>query len=269
MQDEIQKFKEDILKNQKRLKPDSRFKFSCQPGVTCFNQCCRDVNILLTPYDVLRLKNRLGISSGEFLKKYTILPFGPEQKLPFPLLKMNEDDEKKCLFVDDEKGCTVYSDRPWPCRMYPLGQASPSEDSEEEEFYFLLEEEICKGFESEKEYSVEGWQKDQGVEDYDELGTLFKEITLHPTIQQGQPLDPKQTDMYFTACYDLDKFRRFLVETSFFDKFEVEQETIDKIQKDDVELLKFGFRWLKFCILKQTTLKVKEDVIDAKKKEFS
>ena len=72
MQDEIQKFKEDILKNQKRLKPDSRFKFSCQPGVTCFNQCCRDVNILLTPYDVLRLKNRLGISSGEFLKKYTI-----------------------------------------------------------------------------------------------------------------------------------------------------------------------------------------------------
>jgi len=43
------------------------FQFNCNPGVSCFTQCCQDVTIVLTPYDVLRLKNGLKISSGEFM----------------------------------------------------------------------------------------------------------------------------------------------------------------------------------------------------------
>ena len=35
--------------------------------IACFTRCCRNIDILLTPYDVIRMKNRLGITSTEFL----------------------------------------------------------------------------------------------------------------------------------------------------------------------------------------------------------
>ena len=49
------------------ISPQDTFRFSCSPVVVCFNECCRDLNQFLTPYDILRLKNHLGLSSGEFL----------------------------------------------------------------------------------------------------------------------------------------------------------------------------------------------------------
>ena len=42
---------------------DNRFKFRCHKGVDCFTKCCRGINIVLTPYDIIRLKNRLQLSS--------------------------------------------------------------------------------------------------------------------------------------------------------------------------------------------------------------
>ena len=51
--------------------PDEVFRFACSPGVACFNACCRDLNQSLYPYDILRLKKRLKLPSGEFLERYT------------------------------------------------------------------------------------------------------------------------------------------------------------------------------------------------------
>ncbi|NOZ21388.1 MAG: YkgJ family cysteine cluster protein [Planctomycetes bacterium] len=263
------KLKQDILQNYPRLKPGDTFKFACHPGISCFNRCCADVNILLTPYDVLRMRTRLGLGSQEFLDRYTILPFGPQQKLPIPILKMNDDADKKCPFVDLETGCTIYSDRPWPCRMYPVGLASPDDTPGQEEFYFLLKEDDCQGFECDKEWTIQEWMDDQGVEEYDEMGKLWGEITLHPKIQLGEIVEPKQLDMCFMASYDLDKFRRFLFETKFFEKFEIEADLTEKLKEDDLELLKFGFRWLRFCLLGEKTLKVDEEVAKARLAEFS
>lgn len=48
--------------------------FQCRKGISCWNKCCSNIDITLTPYDILRLKNRLEIGSGEFLQKYTV-PF--------------------------------------------------------------------------------------------------------------------------------------------------------------------------------------------------
>ena len=55
----FEKLKRAVLDEYPRMDLDSTFKFSCHPKVSCFNQCCRDVNIFLTPYDVLRMKKRL------------------------------------------------------------------------------------------------------------------------------------------------------------------------------------------------------------------
>ncbi len=150
---------DDILKDYPRMSRNDSFTFSCHPGVSCFNKCCNDVNIFLTPYDIIRLKNRLGITSGEFLEKYTLLPIDENLRHPVVMLKMT-DDELNCHFVN-ESGCTVYEDRPWSCRMYPIGVASPNEvaANQNEEFFFLLKEDVCLGFDEGKTGQLtNGWK---------------------------------------------------------------------------------------------------------------
>ena len=45
--------------------------FACKDTHLCFTQCCRDVSIFLTPYDVLRLR-RAADGISEFLARYTL-----------------------------------------------------------------------------------------------------------------------------------------------------------------------------------------------------
>ncbi|MFC1563834.1 YkgJ family cysteine cluster protein [candidate division KSB1 bacterium] len=253
----LQNLKEEILKEYPRLNPEDKFKFACHPGVPCFNKCCQDINIFLTPYDIVRLKNRLGLRSDEFLSKYTIMPADQNQNYPIIQLKMNETEEKDCPFVT-EKGCSVYEDRPWPCRTYPVGSASPKEGMGEEHFYFMMKEDVCQGFEEGKEWSIKEWLDDQDVAPYDEMGELFKEIAFHDFFLQGKKLTINKVDMFFTACYNIDEFRNFLTGSSFFKRFEVDEETKKKIFEDDVELLKFSFKWLRFALFSDPTMKVNE-----------
>jgi Fe-S-cluster containining protein len=266
---EIERFKEEILKEYPRMSRDDSFTFACHSAVSCYNDCCGDVNIFLTPYDIIRLKNSLGITSGQFLSDYTISPFDQNLKYPIVLLKMNEDEKKRCPFVSKE-GCKVYNDRPWSCRMYPLGHASPKEDSESlnSEFYFLLRESVCKGFEEGRKWTVSEWLMDQGIVDYDEMGKHFKDLTLHKFFMGEGKLTPDKIEMFFMVCYDIDKFREFLFGSTFFDKFQVDTEVREKIQLDDVELLKFGYDWLRFALFAEKTMIVKSDILRSKEKEL-
>jgi Fe-S-cluster containining protein len=266
-QEAFQRFKDQILKEYPRLTREDRFRFACHPGVPCFNRCCRDVNIFLTPYDLLRMKDRLGISSEEFLARYAIIPFSKELRTPLVALKMNEDDEKACPFVGPQ-GCGIYEDRPWACRMYPLGLASPAEHPRQTEhpFYFLLHEEHCEGHCEDEEWTVAQWIADQGIEPYDEMGERFKQISLHGRLLLGEPLDPPKMDMLFMACYDLDRFRRFVFESTFLQRFDLDEQTIAEIRADDAELLKFGYRWIRFCLFGEPTMKVRDDAKPAEAK---
>jgi len=254
------RLEEKILDEAPRLKREDQFKFACHPGVSCFGECCGDVNIVLTPYDVLRLKKRLGLTSGDFLATHTILPFSKEQKLPAPLIKMGEDAGKRCPFLS-EGSCTVYEDRPWACRMYPLGFASPGQGAADEAFYFLLDETGCRGHEEERVQTVGEWIEDQGIEEYDRMGELYKQLALDGFFAEGGELDPKRIQMYWMATYDLDTFRRFIRNSTFLERFDVSPETLEKIETDDEELLRFGFRWLEFALFGRPTLTVRETAI--------
>lgn len=267
MTNELENLKETILKEYPRLKEDSTFKFQCNKQMSCFTECCGDVNIVLTPYDVLLLKNKLKITSEEFLEKYTICPFTKDQKLPVPILKMNDDEKKRCPFVE-ENGCIVYDARPWSCRMYPVGLASPK-SKELEAFYFILQEESCQGHGATKEWTVKEWVNDQGINEYNEMGEFFKEITLHDYLEKGGTLKPEKIEMYYNACYELDKFKRFIFESKFLNYFDVDEHTVNKIKNNETELLKFGFKWLKFSLFNEKTMTVKSDILEAKKKKLT
>jgi hypothetical protein len=180
---------------------------------------------------------------------------------------MNDDEEKTCPFVGKD-GCTVYEDRPWACRMYPLGMGSQKDtgDGVEREFYFLLQEDVCKGHNENNRQTVSEWLENQGINEYDEMGYFFKELTLHEFFQKPENLTPQKIEMFFTACYNLDKFRDFLFGSTFFDKFEVDDQTKEKLKFDDVELLKFGYFWLRFALFGDKTMEVRERVLEAKQK---
>ena len=262
MTENLESFKERILREYDRLDLESKFSFGCHPNVPCFGKCCANVNIFLTPYDVLRMKNRMGVSSTEFLEKYVVPIMLEENQLPVVVLKMTEDEEKKCPFVSN-KGCTIYEDRPWSCRMYPLGIASSkTEKSEGEEFCFIVDqnETFCEGFKENKEWTVEEWLKDQDVGTFNKKSESYMQFTLHPHLQEKKVLDDKKIQVFFKTCYDIDGFRKMLFESSFFNRFEVADDIQKQIKTDDEALLEFGInKWLRFALFHENTMVVKDE----------
>ncbi len=263
--DPTEQLQEKILAEYDRLGPDDTFRFACHPGVSCFNRCCRDVNIFLSPYDVLRIKNRLGIPSGEFLEQCALLPVQKDMRTPVVVLRMNDDEAKTCPFLT-EKGCGIYADRPWPCRMYPLGLAA-SKDTPDgwqgERFYFLLQEQGCQGFDEPKAWTVRAWLDDQGIDEYDVWGEQFKEVSLHKFFEEGGVLSPEKMHMLFTACYDLDKFREFVFRSTLLRRFDVDEDFVEQMRSDDEALLRFAFLWVRFSLFGEQTVRVKPHVAEA------
>lgn len=257
---------ENLIANYPKLDKNAKFNFECKPGIECFNKCCNDVNIFLTPYDIARLRKALGISSSEFLSKYTVLPIAPNLRHPIVMLKMDEKT-LNCPFLE-ENGCSVYNDRPWSCRMFPVGIASPNEAEKlnnGDEFYFLIKEDVCLGFEQGREWTIDEWFEDQGLKNYQELGELFKEISLHKFFLTAKAIEPVKLEMFYMVCYDIDKFRNFLFESTFFKRFDVEKERMQKIKTDDAELIKFGFEWLRFSIFGEKIFHLRKDYLDEEK----
>jgi len=80
-----------------RLEEGEVFSFKCHEGLECFTRCCRNLNLFLYPYDVLRMKNRLNISSEEFLNVYVDVVLRESNFFPDVLLRMAEDEQKTIL----------------------------------------------------------------------------------------------------------------------------------------------------------------------------
>lgn len=241
---------------------DSKFKFRCHKGIGCFTRCCSSTDILLTPYDILRMKKRLGISSGEFLEKFTYTHIDEKSSHPYAVLKMMDDDEGKCPFVTHE-GCNIYEDRPANCRYYPVGQGLMIKESDKgrlnEEFYFFIRDPNCLGYQEDREWTIKTWRIDQGVDLYDEINSEWKEIQLRRD-NPGQPkLDPKKQPLIYMVSYDIDRFRRFIFESEFFDILDIDKEEVERIKTDEIVLMKFGFKYLKYILMLEETLKVKEE----------
>ncbi|RLE07793.1 MAG: YkgJ family cysteine cluster protein [Candidatus Aminicenantes bacterium] len=248
----------------------NKFQFSCHQGVPCFTDCCRDLRLVLTPYDIIRMKNRLGLSAKEFLDKYTFSEFDRTIGFPVVLLKMRNDEKKSCPFVSS-KGCLIYEDRPGACRIYPLGRATQKGASEEElkEKYFIIKEPHCLGFREKKIWTIEEWLKDQGVDKYNEMNDYWTEVTTSRNPKRYQGLDEKKLQMFYLASYNLDSFKEFIFSSNFLKLFEIDQKTQEKICNDEVELMKFGCRWMKFSLFGEPTIKIKPEIIQVKKGQLN
>lgn len=248
-----------------KLGPESRFTFECHKGVKCFTTCCKGINIMLTPYDIVRLKNRLNLSSSEFLALYTVPELLEKTDLPVVTLKLMDDEEKSCPFVRED-GCILYEDRPSSCRYYPLGVASLSHKEEiDDEFYFFVNEPHCLGFEEKKEWTVREWRKDQGVDVQDEVNSEWTDLLVRKrSFPSNIKLTEKTKKIFFTACYDIDQFKKFVFESSFLSRYQIDPVELEKIKNDEAALLDFGFRWLKWILYKIGDFKLNQDAVSAR-----
>lgn len=120
------KLKQDWFKLLSRIYKDTETKISKLP---CFEHCpeclCeRSANekIYFLPFEMEYIQKRTGIdlkTTGAF---WTIeIPVsdtinGEEQKLPVGL----KDKHHTCPFLSEDNRCTIYKDRPFDCRSFPL-----------------------------------------------------------------------------------------------------------------------------------------------------
>ena len=240
-----------------RLGLNSPFKFNCHKGVKCFTQCCRGIKISLTPYDIILLKKRLDLSSEDFLAIYTTPEMLEKTDLPIVMLKLLDDDQESCPFVRDEEGCIIYADRPTACRYYPLGSAALShkEGADDEGFYFFVHEPHCLGFEEDKQWTVKEWREDQGVDLRDEINAEWTDLIVRKrSFPANIKLTEKAKELFFMVSYNIDQFKRFVFESDFLKRVDVDEKTVEEIKNDEVALLKFGLNWLKGVLFQDKSL---------------
>lgn len=249
-----------------KLTADSNLKFSCHPGVSCFTNCCGNINIILTPYDILRIRRPLNLTAEEFLLRFTTPVY--LEKTDLPGVKIHLDENGRCPFVTEE-GCTIYPYRPTTCRYYPVGMsyfhAAGNEGTAAEEFYFLVKEPYCKGHEEPKEQTIRQWRIEQGIDESDEMNREWMEIVMRRKSfgLQATLSEPAQK-MFFLASTDLDKFRDFVFNSSFLETYDVDAETLAKIKTDDIALMKFSCKYLAASIFGTKDLLIKPEKVKAR-----
>lgn len=219
------------------LTEQSLFSFSCNDSLPCFTQCCRDVNIYLTPYDVLRLRRTLKMGSAAFLARYTRHFLDRSTSIPIVQLAMAPETLQCPLLTPN--GCSVYRDRPWACRMYPLditGKAGTYRT-------VTGSGRRCLGLRERAGRTVAQWLASQEVAPYVEMEDAFHAV-MPQSFLPGTDIGVGLGKVLFLA-FDLDPFAELLQDDRFQTFYEVDEALLAQAQTDDEALLRLAFRYIR------------------------
>ncbi|MDF1614924.1 YkgJ family cysteine cluster protein [Desulfurivibrio dismutans] len=227
------------------IQATEKFSFDCGPEVPCFTECCRALELVLTPYDALRLRHRLGLDSATFLERYAAIEGQPDEAFPLVYLSMLEDERQRCPFVGAD-GCAVYEDRPAACRAYPVGRGlrmTPCR-SHLQELFVLVREEHCQGFAEPREITPEKWMADQELEPYNTFSEAMLPLLRHPIILQGWQPTPEQQQEYLHTLYQPEYFRQRVAGGEISPPAQTGIDRHNVAELDDYQLLLAAIKWL-------------------------
>lgn len=236
---------------------NERFHFHCHAEVSCYLTCCHKVEMYLYPYDVLRLKNRLGLHSSVFMQNHTRIAQGSHPYFPAVMLNMSDADGYPCPFLKST-GCSVYKDRPSSCRTYPLERAVERQPDRQAltVHYFMTHHPYCKGHQEERTYTVSEWERDQVLHEYNLMNDDWAEVDAFFATNpwQGEGTAGPRQQLAFMVCYNIDEFRSYVSRHNLLSGFRLTKDERRRIKRADAELLKFGFKWLQFVLGDRRTL---------------
>lgn len=224
------------------IDPEETFTFCCHRRITCFTECCRELELALTPYDVLRLRQATALHSARLHERYIIEEQDPSAPFPSFYLTMVDDGRASCVFVRAE-GCSIYPHRPGACRAYPLGRGTVKQENLLQEQFVLLRESHCRGFEEAPVQTAQTYMKSQELASYNRFNDLLVEITQHEKIRQGMKPSAEQLRSYRLALFDLDTFREKLHRKEIDIPAALHHQPLDDL--DDESLLEFSMNWFK------------------------
>lgn len=234
-----------------------QFSFNCHPDVSCYTLCCKRVDLILYPYDVVRLKNALAIDSETFMHHYSRVVAGDNPFFPTVMLALTDEGKGNCPFLT-ESGCSIYENRPTDCRTYPLERAVDRNPDFRgpKEHYFLARHDYCQGREENNLVTVREYVRSQHLNQYNSYNDLWAEIDTvfrtNPWMGEGSG-GPRQ-QLAFMVCYNIDGFRSMVNERKLLEQFKLPRDRKRAIDQRDEELLKFGFDWLKLLFSGKSSL---------------
>jgi hypothetical protein len=233
------------------LAANQPFAFRCHAGLACFNQCCRNLNLLLYPYDVLRLRRHLGITSGQFIDQYVDIVLRDGHYFPEVLLRMSDQPGQPCCF-STAQGCRVYADRPHTCRLFPVEQGARADaaSGRATPVYFFRPPDFCMGPGEDHRQTIQAYVTDQDADAYYPLTLAWAQLR-HLFANDPWGLEGPQgakAKMAFMAAYNIDRFREFVFQSSFLKRYQVPSPVAKKLQHADEALLKFGFEWIRLFV---------------------
>lgn len=187
------------------------------------------------------------LTSDEFLDRYTNISL--EEYPPFPIIKLRMKEDGSCPFVKPY-GCSIYEDRPSACRLYPLARASMLVGHDKRDSFFIVKEEHCLGYEEDKIWKIDEWLRHEGIYHYDRFNIPWFEIitSYNGAAHISEDQFFKRIQAFYMASYDLDRFKRLIFNSGFFEMYRIPPSVKRKVGQDDTSLLKLSFEWLRFVL---------------------
>ena len=183
-------------------------------GCTMCGRCCFDIDILLNPYDILKLRRHLGCTTSDLIERGLVEIFpGGNSGLPLAMITFHKVDEETSLcpfaapVVDGAKlrelakgkdkltiedlevvripkrlACGVYPARPAVCRSSPLGRMSirSKEGDDTRNLFYQPPIPSCPACQGEGQVKVAKWIEDNDVQPYWDASERFQ--NLFPTL---------------------------------------------------------------------------------------
>ena len=207
---------------------DDSFSFGCHPGLACFNQCCarrhHRAHALRHPPACPRA---CGMHLARIPREaHRSRRITKEPTCPVVLLKMQG---RARAAVPLRGGRRVHRlRRPAlglphvPRRRWPVGPAQAADRAAP--VYFLLRGRLLRGLDEARQWTADRSGRSgsghRGATTRSRSG--FKELVAPPGLHRGAAARPaSRMDMFYMACYDLDRFRASSSRSSFLKTFEV------------------------------------------------
>lgn len=209
-------FQPKVTPDQMRpLASSETFRFACHPGLSCFTDCCRMLELALYPYDFVLLRRATGLDSLKLFDRFIFEEEDARFPLPRHYLAMIDDERVSCPFVTAQ-GCKIYPFRPAACRSYPVGRAAIFNGELTEERFVLVREKHCCGFAEGSNYRPADYLAEQDLTTINRCHDAVARLLQHPEMRNFIA-NHEQKRLYVLALCQTDLFRARLQEGDFAD----------------------------------------------------